>query len=214
MPVTSPIRRSIGLLVVAAALVGLAIGCGTSGRALRDPVPGATAPPRKGDSTTTIPAVILDATGADARPAGFSLSTTAWAPGGTIPATFTCEGADVSPPLVLNAVPADTAELLLVVTTSSVDSGDRRWIVAGIPPSTTVISQGAVPTGAVEVVNSSGGAQWSGPCPQAGSITYVFTVYTLQARSGLVASSSAAQVDTAIGRASGTATLTGTARAS
>ena len=209
----SPRRRvrAAAVVFLTLALLGLAAGCGTSGRELRDPVPGATAPPRRPDSTTsTRPPVTLDASGGNATPASLTLSSSAWAPGGAIPTEFTCAGADVSPPLVINAVPAGTAALLLVVISPD-DVSNRRWIVAGLAPETTLIPRATVPTAAIEVVNSSGGPQWSGPCPQTGTVTYAFTILALPTRSGLTAGSSSEQVTAAMRTASATATLTGTA---
>src|SRR2546425_8490987 len=46
---------------------------------------------------------------------GFALTSSAFAPGGAIPALFTCEGSDVSPPLEWTGLPPGTKSLALIV---------------------------------------------------------------------------------------------------
>ena len=196
---------SIALALLAAAvLTVVAVGCGTSGRTLRDPKPGATAPPRKSSTTATTAAV-------QAIPSlGLSISSTGWAPGEEIPRGYTCDGQKVSPPLTISGAPESTVELVLVVSDQDA-RGFLHWVVAGIPPGTPSFPQGQVPPGAIEAPNGSGGVAWVGPCPPAGSThTYDFTVYALTAASGLDAISTPAQLDAALQTASSTAAMTGT----
>jgi Raf kinase inhibitor-like YbhB/YbcL family protein len=177
--------------------------CGTSGRTLRDPAPGATAPPRKGASSSTT-AVL-----GTVAPAGLSITTTAWAPGDPIPAAYTCDGSDVSPPLRLSGAPAGTVELLLVVSDPDA-AGFLHWAVAGISPTDAELPEGGVPPGAVQLPNDAGSTGWSGPCPPSGTHTYDFTVYALSAPSGLTEASSAAELTAATEQAVSVAAMTGT----
>ena len=198
------------MLVAVVALVlvvGGATACGTSGRTLRDPAPGATAPPRKNpNSSSTTSGAAIGTTPL----AGLSLTSTAWSPGGEIPRTFTCDGEAVSPPLVIAGAPAGTVELVLVVTDPDA-AGFVHWVVAGIPPGVPTFPQGGLPAGAVEAPNSSGGTAWVGPCPPAGDAhTYDFTVYALPIPSGLGATSTADDLDTALVQASSQSAMTGT----
>jgi phosphatidylethanolamine-binding protein (PEBP) family uncharacterized protein len=202
--------RTASVALVAVAL-GL-IGCGSSGRTLRDPVPGATAPPRKntgstqssnpGASNGSSPNAVITAT-------GLSLSTTAWTTGQAIPKAYTCDGADTSPSLVITGAPTTAVELVLVVTDQTV-TGQSLWMMAGIGPATSSIPQGGVPSGAIQIVNSSGSAQWSGPCPASGTNTYQFGLYALAKPSGLTGSSTKAQVDATIATSIGSSFITGT----
>lgn len=194
----------VGVAVLA--LLVLIAGCGTSGRALRDPEPGATAPPRKGASTTTTAASAIGApTGS-----GLAISSTAWAPGGQIPIGYTCDGQDVSPPLTISGAPTGTVELVLVVTDQDLP-GFVHWVVAGIPPGTPSFPQGTLPPGAVEIPNSGGGTAWVGPCPPPGSThVYDFAVHALDAPSGLGAASTQAEVDAAVADAVTLAAMTAT----
>lgn len=170
-------RRLAALLLLS--LVPL-LGCQSSGRELRDPAPGATAPPRRPpqqgtrpSSTTTLGTV-------------FALTTDSWAPGGEIPREFTCDGDNVSPPLVMSLIPPGTVELAIVVTDQDADDF-VHWVVAGIDPTVTVIEEGAAPFGSVEAQTSSGAVGWSGPCPPegSGSHTYNFVLHALVEPSGV-----------------------------
>ena len=187
-------------------LVALLAGCGTSGRTLRDPEPGATAPPRKGASTTTTSSAVIGApTGS-----GLAISSTAWSPGGQIPIGYTCDGQQVSPPLTVSGAPTGTVELVLVVTDQDLPDF-VHWVVAGIPPGTPSFPQGTLPPGAVEVPNSGGSGAWVGPCPPSGTThVYDFTVYALDAASGLGATSTQAEVDAVVAQAATLAAMTGT----
>lgn len=162
-----------------AVLVALAVGlassaCGTSGRELREPPPGATAPPRQQKSTGTV------AASSTTLGTVFALTTDAWAPFEEIPEQYTCDGDDLSPPLVISQIPPGTVELAIVVLDK--DANDFvHWVIAGIDPSTTFIPAGAVPIGAVQAQASNGDIAWVGPCPPPGSglHTYEFWLYAL-----------------------------------
>lgn len=198
----------LALLVVVLALV---LGsCGTSGRTLRDPAPGAKAPPRQnaGSTSTTAAPGVSTTAGASIRSTTFALTTTAWTKGASIPKAYTCEGADTSPPLTISGVPTGTVEMVLVVNDQA--RPDRTaWLLAGLGPATASIPQGGVPTGAIQITNSSGTARWSGPCPTTGTQTYEFAIYALSSPSGLVATSTFAQVTAATAQPLGAAVITG-----
>src|SRR6478736_3309763 len=98
-------RTSAATVALALVVVGIILGgCGTSGRTLRDPVPGATAPPRKTSSTPST--AVLQAV-----PQGLSIASSAWTAGGEIPLGYTCDGQNVSPPLSITGAPEGTVEL-------------------------------------------------------------------------------------------------------
>jgi phosphatidylethanolamine-binding protein (PEBP) family uncharacterized protein len=201
------------MLMAAISVVALA-GCGSSGRTLRNPVPGATAPARKNTGSTASSSVLTgpgSTTGAVITGTALALSTTAWIAGQAIPKAYTCDGADTSPPLVISGAPSAAVELVLVVTDQTVSS-QSLWLLAGIGPATPGIPQGGVPTGAIQIVNSSGTSQWSGPCPApaTGTHTYQFGLYALTNASGLTATSTLAQVNVAIASAISSSVISGT----
>lgn len=102
-----------------------------------------------------------------------------------IPAIFTCDGENVSPPLSISGVPEGARSLALIVDDSDAPDGTfTHWIVMDIPPTTTEIAQGSVPEGAVEGTTSFGRPGYSGPCPPSGLHRYFFTLYVLDQKLG------------------------------
>jgi phosphatidylethanolamine-binding protein (PEBP) family uncharacterized protein len=188
-------------------LVALAAAaCGTSGRVMRAPPPGATVPTVAPASTTTTLAAINTA-----PPTLFVLSSSAFPPGASIPTAYTCDGAGTSPPLSWSNVPAHTVELVLAISDPQANSA-VQWMVAGISPSVTSVAAGATPTGGVVLANSKGQHAYAPPCPAAGQdVSYEFALYALTAPSGLTAASdSAAALAKVSAQATGTeAVMTG-----
>lgn len=198
------IFRRAAIAVVLASL--LLAACGTSGRTLRDAEPGATAPPRK---TTNNGGVVSTGQAATA----FALTSDAWAPGAAIPKVYSCDGANVSPPLNFDKVPADAVELAVVMTDPDA-GGFVHWVIAGLAPTTTVLGESSVPIGAVQTRNSGGSLGYTGPCPPAGqSHTYELTLYVLDRASGIADGAAPADALTTLqARSTATAVLTGTYR--
>ncbi len=70
------------------------------------------------------------------------ISSTVFEEGGEIPARFTCEGADTSPPLAFSGVPAGAKSLALIV--DDPDAPDPKaprmtyvhWVLYDLPPDT------------------------------------------------------------------------------
>lgn len=102
----------------------------------------------------------------------------------SISATYTCDGEDVSPPLEISDVPADTQSLVLVMDDPDVPAqvrADRmwdHWVVFNIPPETREISEGHEPRG-VHGKGTSGNLKYHGPCPPDREHRYFFHVYAL-----------------------------------
>ena len=100
---------------------------------------------------------------------------------GLIPPLQTCDGANVSPHLEWNEVPADTKSFALSCFDPDSPSGNFcHWLVVNIPAETRELSQGAR-TGGEELINDFGTRGYGGPCPFKGTHHYVFTIYALNA---------------------------------
>ena len=115
-------------------------------------------------------------------PGAMAISSSAFARNGAIPAQYTCDGANVSPPLQWQHLPAHTKELVLFVIDDSTDgsAGGIRWVVAGINPSLSGIAAGRLPAGAVVGLNRSGKATYGGICPAKGKTAAVeFVLWAL-----------------------------------
>jgi peptidylprolyl isomerase len=108
--------------------------------------------------------------------------------GGSIPARYTCAGANISPPLEWHGVPSGTAELFLLVINLSGGSNPIQWAVAGIPPSATGMSAGSLPAGAVEGASGGGSGKtgWGGICSVDSQPRQLgFLLYALRRKQGL-----------------------------
>jgi Raf kinase inhibitor-like YbhB/YbcL family protein len=120
-----------------------------------------------------------------------SLTSSAFANGGAIPKHYTCEGADVSPPLAWSGLPAGTKSLALVV--DDPDAPDPKapkmtwvhWVLYNIPPMAgglpEAVSPDALPRGAEQGLNDWKRTGYRGPCPPIGRHRYVHKLYALDA---------------------------------
>ncbi len=108
------------------------------------------------------------------------LSSSAFGNNQLIPAKYTCDDVDISPPLSIADVPANAKSLVLIVNDpDSVGGNWIHWMVWNIDPSTREIAENSVPTGVTEGTNSFGKTSYGGPCPPSGTHRYVFNLYAL-----------------------------------
>ncbi len=99
---------------------------------------------------------------------------------GMIPARFTCDGADVNPPLVVENIPEGTKTLALIVDDPDAPVGTWvHWVMWNIPANVTAIEENSVPEGAVQGRNDWGKNEYGGPCPPSGTHRYFFKLYAL-----------------------------------
>lgn len=130
------------------------------------------------------------ATAGDAPPAAagagsFTLTSAAFLPGGEIPAIYTCDGEDISPPLKWSHVPAGTKSFALVMDDPDAPAGDFiHWVLFNIPASCTDLSESmsgsALPAGAIEGKNDFHRIGYGGPCPPPGNAhRYILTLFAL-----------------------------------
>ncbi|MFW6189289.1 MAG: YbhB/YbcL family Raf kinase inhibitor-like protein [Planctomycetota bacterium] len=107
------------------------------------------------------------------------LRSSAFENGGNIPSRYTCDGADVSPPLVISGVPNGADSLALVMDDPDAPGGTfDHWLVWNIPPETGEIPEGTEPQG-VEGRTDFNKLVYGGPCPPSGTHTYRFRLYAL-----------------------------------
>jgi Raf kinase inhibitor-like YbhB/YbcL family protein len=198
--VRPPDTRAAALAAVVGAVLVVASACGTSGRVMRRPAPGATAP-------TTVTTPLASVTGpsfntvSSAATNLFVLNSPAFTPGDTLPKTYTCDGAGQTPPLSWSNVPKGSVELVLVLTDPDA-RGFVHWMVAGIPASTSGIQPNELPASASLLANSAGAHKYTPPCPPKGQDhTYEFTLYALKVPSGLTANSNTEKAIAALDRA-------------
>src|ERR1043166_8874141 len=107
-----------------------------------------------------------------------TLSSSAFANNGAIPAKYTCDGANVSPPLTIAGVPPGAKSLALTLDDPDAPGGSfGHWLVGKIPPSTPSIGEGQHL--GVEEQNGFGKPGYGGPCPPSGLHHYAFTLYAM-----------------------------------
>lgn len=116
-----------------------------------------------------------------------TLSSSAFADNGPVPAQYTCDGENVSPPLEWSEVPEGTAELVLLFEDLDGPGGTQvYWVLLGLDPADGGLEEGKVPAGAVGGKNDYGRTDWAGPCPPIGRAhRFVFTLLALSEPSGL-----------------------------
>ena len=118
----------------------------------------------------------------------FKLRSPAIAPGGPIPAKFTCDGANVSPPLRWTDPPSNTKSFALIVDDHDASAGARvHWLLYGVAASRRELPEAVPNLDTVENIgtqgtNGFGNVGYGGPCPPPGpSHHYFFTLYSLDA---------------------------------
>ena len=115
------------------------------------------------------------------------LTSTAFVNGGDIPARYTCEGQDTSPPLTWSGLPDGTRSLALIV--DDPDAPDPahpqrtwvHWVLYDIPPSAAGLPEGGtpLPEGTRLGLNDWQHEAYGGPCPPIGRHRYFFKLYAL-----------------------------------
>lgn len=115
-----------------------------------------------------------------------SVTSTAFDEDGEIPARFTCDGKESSPPLAWEGTARPPRAWALVVDDPDAPGGTFvHWVVLDIPRGTRSVAEAATPARAVQADNSAGDPAYAGPCPPSGRHRYRFTVYGLSERTGL-----------------------------
>jgi hypothetical protein len=118
-----------------------------------------------------------------------AITSSAFAHNGAIPAKYTCEGQDVSPPLTFAGLPAGTKSLALIV--DDPDAPDPRaprmtwvhWLLYNLPPETAglaeAVAERELPQGSRGGLNDWKRTGYGGPCPPIGRHRYFYKLYAL-----------------------------------
>ena len=147
------------------------------------------------------------------------LASPAFAEGQPIPAVYTCEGRDVSPPLEWTGTPPATNSFALI--SDDPDAPGKtwvHWVVYNLPPGTSRLEEGMptgleLPDGARQGRTDFGRTGYGGPCPPSGTHRYFFKLYALDALLTLPPQATKAQVEAAMrGHVLAEAALMGTYR--
>lgn len=143
----------------------------------------------------------------------FELTSSGFKSGESIPDRYTCEGADISPPLSWHNAPEGTESFALIFEDPDAPGGTfTHWLLYGIPSKRDSLSESVAddPTlswGGAQGRNDFGNVGYGGPCPPMGSThRYYFRLYALDEELDLPPGASRHQLLTvveehAIGRA-------------
>jgi Raf kinase inhibitor-like YbhB/YbcL family protein len=108
------------------------------------------------------------------------ISSPAFENGGEIPKKYTCDGANVNPPLKVENVPPNTKSLALVFDDIDAPRGTYvHWILWNIDPGVKELKENSVPERAVQGVNDFEKRHYGGPCPPGRAHKYIFRIYAL-----------------------------------
>jgi hypothetical protein len=155
---------------VAAVLAALAVaGCGdshgsTHSASTPETAPTTAASPAKTSPTASQPTAPVKTE----KVPDIDIPVKTFAPREPIPARYTCDGANVPPPLRWGRVPKGTVEIDLFVTNLAGDGTETTdWAVAGLKPNLRLLASGHLPAGAIVGRNSDGQTRYS-VCPPKG----------------------------------------------
>lgn len=113
------------------------------------------------------------------------LRSSAFQEGGLIPRKYTCDGADISPPLSWSGAPTETQSFALICDDPDAPMSTWvHWVAWNIPGTTQSLSLGlpkvdSLPGGMQQGTTDFGRIGYDGPCPPSGTHRYFFNVYAL-----------------------------------
>lgn len=106
-----------------------------------------------------------------------NVSSTVFTAGGIIPSQYTCDGANINPPLDIEGIPENAKCLALIVDDPDAPAGIWvHWVVWNIPVANHINENKAPGT---EGLNDFRRRNYGGPCPPSGTHRYFFKVYAL-----------------------------------
>jgi Raf kinase inhibitor-like YbhB/YbcL family protein len=112
-------------------------------------------------------------------------SSVAFAAGEAIPAQYTCDGDDISPPLRWGDPPTGTQNYALIVDDPDAPGGTWvHWVLYHVPAAARSLPEAVPPQAQLEDGSRHGRNSWKradygGPCPPRGTHRYFFKLYAL-----------------------------------
>lgn len=124
-----------------------------------------------------------------------TITSTAFKEGGMIPAKYTCDGQDISPPLKWEQIPKGAKSIALISDDPDAPMGTWvHWVIWNIPAEANGLPE-AVPAksqladGSKQGISDFRKPGYGGPCPPSGTHRYFFKVYALDTKLDLPESS-------------------------
>lgn len=113
------------------------------------------------------------------------LKSSAFQQEGLVPSQYTCDGANVSPPLTWSDPPAKTQSFALISDDPDAPVGTWvHWVAWNIPPAARSLDENvpkkdALPNGMKQGTTDFRKIGYGGPCPPSGTHRYFFKLYAL-----------------------------------
>ncbi len=133
------------------------------------------------------------------------LTSSAFKEGETIPAKYTCDARDVSPPLAWQGTPTNAKSLALIADDPDAPSGTWvHWVLYDLPAHVTELPEDVaktqhIPQGATQGLNDFRHLGYGGPCPPPGKPhRYFFKLYALDTRLDLKPGATKKEVERAM----------------
>lgn len=122
--------------------------------------------------------------------------------GSEIPKKHGYKNDNISPPLSIKQIPAQTKSLVLIMddpdAMGAVGKLWVHWTVWNIDPKESEIKEGVTPKGATEGITDFGQAGYGGPAPPDKRHTYVFKIYALNSKLELKKGATKKQIEDAM----------------
>ena len=125
--------------------------------------------------------LVLPVKAPDPLPGSFTLTSSVGANGGTLPATYTCDGQGSTIPLTWTGAPSGTKEYAVLMTTIPGDGTTKwNWVLYKVPATTTSLPRDSFLAGTLGLGSDGPGTIYNPPCAQGpGAKVYTWTVYAL-----------------------------------
>jgi Raf kinase inhibitor-like YbhB/YbcL family protein len=135
----------------------------------------------------------------------FTISTSAFSNGSSIPQKFTCQGPDVSPQFAWTESPTATKSFAILVDDPDAPVGNwNHWTMWNLPATVHGLPEGVsrdawLSDGTEQGRNDFGKTGYNGPCPPAGKPhRYYFKLFALDTTLDLKAGSGKKELETAM----------------
>ena len=131
------------------------------------------------------------------------LTSPAFGQNGMIPSKYTCDGANVNPPLAISGAPEGTRTLVLILEDPDVPKNLKadgmwdHWVLFNMPADLSHIAEAEEPPGR-HGTGTAGNTGYFGPCPPDRRHRYFFKLFALDAKLDLPERCSKAEVEKAM----------------
>jgi Raf kinase inhibitor-like YbhB/YbcL family protein len=151
----------------------------------------------------------------------FTLTSSAFTDQGEIPVKYTCQGADLSPPLQWSGAPDGTKSFVLIIDDPDAPDPNApkmtwvHWVLFNLPADVSALPEGIgaddLPASAISGQNDWKRSGYGGPCPPIGRHRYFHKLYAIDAALVLSETGTKSDVEAAmVGHVLAQATLMGT----